>query len=170
MSAGTHVAVVPQVAPSGSMVPDRERLREELDALQNELAEVEEQLATVKKTVYGLSLVFGPELCGPSLLNHVQQKSAPHVRGLTDACRSAVMNAELPCSVSSICNLITAINPALLIHHRNPRASVMTVLRNLAKRGEVIRGMEKGRSVWQWLSPEPRKNRNHSIRAMECSR
>ena len=136
-------------------MPTPERLRDELATVQNELAEVEEQLAAVKKTVYGLSLVFGPEVCGHELLQQVQSKTTPHVRGLTEACRSAVMNAALPCSVSSVCNLVTAINPALLIHHRNPRASVMTVLRNLAKRGEVVRSSENGRSVWQWAHPVP---------------
>ena len=130
--------------------PSNERICGEMSSLQEELKEIEREIVAIKNTLFGLSVIYGDELLTPPLLDQIRPKPATTVRGLTAACRAVLISASKPCSVSAVCNLVRAVDPLLLVHHRNPRASVMTVLRNFAKRGQVTRGLENGRSVWQW--------------------
>jgi len=132
--------------------PSAERIEGEMSSLQEQLKEIEREIVAVKNTLFGLSVIYGENLITPPLLEQIRPKRGATVRGLTAACRAALIQASEPCSVSTVCNLVRAIDPLLLVHHRNPRASVMTVLRNFAKRGQATRGVENGRSVWQWTS------------------
>jgi hypothetical protein len=132
--------------------PTGDRIQGEMSSLQDQLKEIEREIVAVKSTLFGLSVIYGEDLLTPPLREQIRRKRGTAVRGLTAACRAALMSVARPCSVSAVCNLIRAIDPLLLVHHRNPRASVMTVLRNFAQRGQVTRGMEEGRSVWQWTS------------------
>jgi len=124
-----------------------------MSSLQKELKQINEEISAVKSTLYGLSLIFGDEAFPQPLLQSLRSKPGGKVRGLTAACEAVLVKTSHPCSVSAVCNLVRAVDPLLLIHHRNPRASVMTVLRNFAKRGQVVRRTEDGRSVWQWVNP-----------------
>ena len=127
------------------------RLREESELLQRELLEVEQEIAALKSTIYGLSVIYGEEIISRELLDQVRPLLRTKKRGLTAACRSVLASAGVPCSVGAVCQLINAADPSLLLCHRNPLASTMTVLRNLAKKGEVIRSSANGRSVWEWV-------------------
>lgn len=126
------------------------RLQEESETLQRELLDVEQEIAALKSTIYGLSVIYGEEVISRELLDQVRPLFRTKKRGLTAACRSVLASAEVPCSVGRVCQLITAADPSLLLWHRNPLASVMTVLRNLAKKGEVVRTSAHGRSAWEW--------------------
>ena len=126
------------------------RLREESESLQRELLEIEQEIAALKSTIYGLSVIYGEEVISRELLDQVRPSLRTKKRGLTAACRSVLMSAGVPCSVGTVCQLINAADPSLLLKHRNPLASVMTVLRNLARKGEVIRTSSNGRSAWEW--------------------
>ena len=130
--------------------PSTERIQGEMSSLEEQLKEIEKEIAAVKNTLFGLSVIYGQDLITPPLLEQIRPKRGATVRGLTAACRTALIQVSQPCSVSTVCTLVRAIDPLLLVHHRNPRASVMTVLRNFAKRGQATRGIENGRSVWQW--------------------
>jgi hypothetical protein len=143
----------PQFLTFDYLRPSGERIREEMVSLQKQLKEVEEEISAVKNTLYGLSVIFGEEVFSQQLLKAIRPNHTGKVRGLTAACQAVLIKASGPCSVSVVCNLVRAVNPLLLIHHRNPRASVMTVLRNFALRGQVVRGTENGRSVWRWAHP-----------------
>src|SRR6185437_10216470 len=133
--------------------PSGQRIQEEMSSLQKELKQINEEISAVKTTLYGLSIIFGEEVFSQPLLRALRSKPSGKVRGLTAACEAVLVKTTHPCSVSTVCNLVRAVNPLLLIHHRNPRASVMTVLRNFARRGQVVRKTEYGRSVWQWVNP-----------------
>jgi hypothetical protein len=144
----------PQFLAFDYLRPSGERIQEVMSSLQGELKEVEEEISAVKNTLYGLSVIFGEEVFSRQLLQSIRPKHDGRVRGLTATCQAVLIKASRPCSVSAVCNLVRAVNPLLLVHHRNPRASVMTVLRNFAGRGQVVRGSENGRSVWRWASSE----------------
>jgi hypothetical protein len=116
------------------------------------LREVEQEIRAVKDTVYGLAVVFGQELVSSELLKLVCPRRRTKVRGLSNACKLALMRAAQPCSLATVCRLVTEIDPMLLMHHRNPRASTMSALTNLAKKGDVIRTTEGGKSAWQWVN------------------
>jgi hypothetical protein len=143
----------PQFLAFDYLRPSGERIREEMSSLQKQLKQVEEEISAVKNTLYGLSVIFGEEVFSQQVLQTIRPKHGGKVRGLTATCQAVLVKTSHPCSVSAVCNLVRAVNPLLLIHHRNPRASVMTVLRNFAKRGQAVRGTENGRSVWRWANP-----------------
>ena len=126
-------------------------IHRELSALLKQLREVEGDIAAVRQTLHGLSLILGEEYFSEELLRLIQPKRT-NIRGLSSVCRSLLLNAHRAYSVREVCNHIHATEPLLLIHHRNPMASVMSVLRQLAKRGEIVRRTENGRSVWQQAS------------------
>ena len=143
----------PRIPGFDYLRPSDDRIREELSSLQKELKDVEDGISAVKQMLYSMSVIFGEEVVSSPLVQLVRPKHGSKVRGLTSACEAVLAKTAQPCSVSAVCNLVRAVNPLLLSHHRNPRASVMTVLRNFAKRGQVIRRTENGRSVWQWVNP-----------------
>jgi hypothetical protein len=121
------------------------RIRDESASLQKELMEVELEIAAIKNTIYGLSVICGHELISRELLDQVRPVHRGKKPGLTAACRSVL--------ASAVCQLINAADPSLLARQRNPLASVMTVLRNLAKKGEVVRkSAANGRSMWEWVA------------------
>lgn len=135
------------------------RLREESEALQRELLETEQEIAALKSTIYGLSVIYGEKVISRELLDKVRPMVRTKKHGLTAACRSVLASTGVPCSVGAVCQLINAADPSLLLRHRNPLASVMTILRNLAKKGEVIRRSANGRSIWEWAQQQPKTKR-----------
>jgi hypothetical protein len=152
---GLSLIAGPESSRFDHLAPKAEDLRDELTTLLQQLRDVEQQIRAVKDTMYGLSLVFGEDVVSDRLLDTIRPKVRTRARGLTNACKLALMKAPQPCSVGTVCGLVTEMDPTLLMHHRNPRASVMSVLRNFASKGEVLRKTENGRWVWQWAEWEP---------------
>ena len=135
---------------SDALDPASGRIKQQSAALQAQLKEVEQEIAAVRSTVYGLSVIYGEQVVSHELLQQVRPARTKQ-RGLTEACRLVLSKAARPCTVTMICKLVDAVDPFLLLHHRNPRASVMTILRNLAGKGQVARSSINGRSVWKWI-------------------
>ena|SRR5947199_275607 len=136
-----------------------EQIKKKIASLQKELRKVDGDIIALRHLLHGLSLTLGEEHFSAELLRLIHPKRA-NVRGLSRICRSFFRSAPDSYSVGHICNHIMANEPELLIHRRNPSASVISVLRHLAKRGEIIRRKENGRSVWQrasWLLNDDRR-------------
>ena len=124
-------------------------LRQELTTLAAELREVEKQIVAAQAMLQGMVVLYGPEVVGEQSLKSIRPKARTNKRGLTPACRSVLTHAARPCAVSEICALVNDLHPELLSGHRKPMASVMSVLRSMERRRQVVRGQEGGRSVWQ---------------------
>jgi len=63
------------------------------------------------------------------------------------------MEADRPLAVREVCERIQQRLPSVLLRHKDPLASVTTVLNRLVEYGEaenVVR--ENGRRAWQWVS------------------
>jgi hypothetical protein len=154
MSAGMNATVqnlATQFRVEAGVQLSPQRVTKELLALQKQLREVEYDIVAVRQTLHGLSLILGEEYFSEELLRLIRPKRT-NIRGLSSVCRSLLLNAPYAYSVREVCNRINATDPLLLTHHRNPMASVMSVLRQLARRGEIIRKTENGKSVWQQAS------------------
>jgi hypothetical protein len=154
MSAGANTTIqnIPVQLPIEDGVQlSVQRITKELWALQKQLREVEDDIVAVRQTLHGLSLILGEEYFSEELLRLIRPKRT-NIRGLSRVCRSLLLHAPHSYSVREVCDRINAIDPLLLIHHRNPMASVMSVLRQLARRGEIIRRTESGKSTWQQAS------------------
>lgn len=130
---------------------------EELRQLMRQRADIMKRIGTLKQTISGLANLFGDEILGEDLLELVDRKTAGRQPGFTKACRMVLMEAGGSLSVREVCERIQERLPAVLLRHKDPLASVTTVLNRLVEYGEaqsIIR--ENGRRAWQWISdPAP---------------
>jgi hypothetical protein len=134
---------------------------EELRQLMRQRAEIMKRIGTLKQTISGLANLFGDDILGEDLLELVDRKTGGRQPGFTKACRMVLMEAGRPLAVREVCEQIQQRLPAVLLRHKDPLASVTTVLNRLVEYGEassVVR--ENGRRAWQWVSdPAPTERR-----------
>ena len=130
---------------------------EELRQLMRQRADIMKRIGTLKQTIAGLANLFGDAILSEDLLDLVDRKTGGRQPGFTKACRMALMEAGHPLSVREVCERIQERMPAVLLRHKDPLASVTTVLNRLVEYGEaqsVVR--DNGRRAWQWVSePAP---------------
>jgi len=125
----------------------------ELDALLRHRAEIVKRIGTIRQTIVGLANVFGEEALGPELMELVDRRPQERQTGFTKTCRLVLMEAQRPLTAREVCLCIRQRSPALLARHKDPLASVTTVLNRLANYGEASFTLnEKERRTWQWVS------------------
>jgi hypothetical protein len=126
---------------------------EELRQLMRQRAEIMKRIGTLKQTIFGLANLFGDDILGEDLLELVDRKTAGRQPGFTKACRMVLMEAGRPLAVREVCEQIQQRLPAVLLRHKDPLASVTTVLNRLVDYGEALSVVrENGRRAWQWAS------------------
>ncbi|MGH9502702.1 MAG: hypothetical protein ACRD20_07625 [Terriglobales bacterium] len=126
---------------------------EELRQLMRQRADVMKRIGTVKQTIVGLANLFGDEVLSEELLELVDRKSGGRQPGFTKACRMVLMEAAQPLGAREVCEHIQQRIPPVLLRHKDPLASVTTVLNRLVEYGEartVVR--DNGRRAWQWVA------------------
>ena len=126
---------------------------EELRQLMRQRADVMKRIGTVKQTIVGLANLFGDEVLSEELLELVDRKSGGRQPGFTKACRMVLMESARPLGAREVCEHIQQRIPPVLLRHKDPLASVTTVLNRLVEYGEartVVR--ENGRRAWQWVA------------------
>ena len=126
---------------------------EELRQLMRQRADIMKRIGTLKQTIAGLANLFGDEILGEDLLELVDRKTGGRQPGFTKACRMILMEAGRALTVREVCEGIQERMPAMLLRHKDPLASVTTVLNRLVEYGEaqsVVR--DSGRRAWQWVS------------------
>jgi hypothetical protein len=130
---------------------------EELLQLFERRAEIMKRIGTVKQTISGLANLFGDEALGEGLLELIDRKPNGRQPGFTKACRRVLMEVQRPLGAREVCAELERLAPAILSRHKDPLASVTTVLNRLVDYGEA-RSLtnERGRRVWAWVS-EPER-------------
>lgn len=127
--------------------------QEELSQLLRQRAEVMKRIGTVKQTIVGLANLFGDDVLSEELLELVDRKSSGRQPGFTKACRMVLMEANRPLAAREVCEQLEKRIPPLLIRHKDPLASVTTVLNRLVDYGEARTVVsESGRRAWQWVA------------------
>lgn len=126
---------------------------EELLQLLRQRAEIMKRIGTVKQTVAGLANLFGEQVLGDELLELIDRKPNGRQPGFTKACRSVLMEVKRPLGAREVCVELERYAPAILARHKDPLASVTTVLNRLVDYGEA-RSLcnDRGRRVWEWVS------------------
>ncbi len=126
---------------------------EELLQLLRQRAEIMKRIGTVKQTVAGLANLFGEQVLGDELLELIDRKPNGRQPGFTKACRSVLMEVNRPLGAREVCVELERHAPAILARHKDPLASVTTVLNRLVDYGEA-RSLcnDRGRRVWEWVS------------------
>jgi hypothetical protein len=130
--------------------------REELELLLGQRAEVMKRIGTVKQTLAGLANLFGDDILDQELAELVDRRSSGRQPGFTKACRVVLLESRRPLSARDLCELLQQKHPALLARHKDPVASVTTVLNRLVDYGEALPvNLENGRRAWQWVAEAP---------------
>ncbi len=129
---------------------------EELRLLLRQRGEIMKRIGTLKQTIAGLANLFGEEILPEDLLDLVDRKTGGRQPGFTKACRMVLLESGRPLTVREVCEQIQQRLPAVLQRHKDPLASVTTVLNRLVDYGEartVVR--ENGRRAWAWVAETP---------------
>jgi hypothetical protein len=126
---------------------------EELRQLMRQRADIMKRIGTIKQTIVGLANLFGGGILNEDLLELVDRKTSGRQPGFTRACRMVLMEATRPLGAREVCEQIQQKSPPVILHHKDPLASVTTVLNRLVEYGEarsVVR--DNGRRAWVWVS------------------
>ena len=131
---------------------------EELLQLVRQRADIMKRIGTVKQTIAGLADLFGDQVLGDDLLELIDRKPNGRQPGFTKACRRVLMEVRRPVGAREVCAELERYAPAILARHKDPLASVTTVLNRLVDYGEARSlSNDRGRRVWEWISDvEPR--------------
>jgi hypothetical protein len=143
---------------------------EELRQLMRQRAEIMKRIGTLKQTISGLANLFGDEILSEDLMELVDRKTGGRQPGFTKACRLVLMEAASPLSVRDVCDRIQERMPAVLLRHKDPLASVTTVLNRLVEYGEAQSvSRANGRRAWQWVSDPAAITEQHQTSTMPGS-
>jgi hypothetical protein len=165
MEFGQNVVSIKTIPTNGNGHVEQvvRQAHEELRELLRQRAEVMRRIGTVKQTIAGLANLFGDEVLSEDLLELLDRKSCGRQPGFTKACRMALMEAKRALTARDVCECIQQKAATMLARHKDPMASVTTVLNRLVAYGEatpVI--LENGRRAWKWVAeaePETEVNR-----------
>jgi hypothetical protein len=146
--AGSHVA--------GLHVQEVIRSAErELYELVQRRAELMKRIGTIKQTLVGLANIFGNSVLSDELLTFLDRRPASRQPGFTRACRLVLMEAESPLGTREVCEQLQRRFPELIGRHREPIASVTTVLNRLVDYAEARCSTNgNGRRVWEWAAEQ----------------
>jgi hypothetical protein len=126
---------------------------QELRQLMQQRSDVMRRIGTIKQTIAGLANLFGEEVLNDELLELVDRKSSGRQPGFTKACRMILMEANHPLSARDVCDRLHQKAPPILARHKDPIASVTTVLNRLVAYGEAHAvALDNGRRAWQWVA------------------
>jgi hypothetical protein len=139
---------------------------EELRQLLQQRAEVMRRIGTIKQTIAGLANLFGDSVLSDELLELVDRKSSGRQPGFTKACRMVLMDANRALSARDVCERIQERVPPMLMRHKDPMASVTTVLNRLVSYGEAKAvSLDNGRRAWQWVADREDESSRFSVPA-----
>lgn len=124
----------------------------ELKDLMHQRAQIMRRIGSVKQTIVGLSNLFGDDILSGELQKMLDRRSHRQL-GFTKNCRLVLMEANRPLSAREVCDQMQKRIPPIIERHKDPLASVTTVLNRLVQYGEaraVVR--ENGYRAWEWVS------------------
>jgi len=125
----------------------------ELQDLLQRRAELMKRIGTIKQTLAGLANIFGDSVLNDQLLTFLDRKTASRQPGFTRACRVVLMESGKPMGARSVSQALQHKFPELLERHKDPIASVTTVLNRLADYSEARCSLDaNGRRVWEWIA------------------
>jgi len=124
----------------------------ELHELLQRRADLMKRIGMLKHTIAGLANLFGESILSDELLTFLDRKPASRQPGFTHACRTLLMESGVPLGTRQICELLRRRFPHIVERHKDPAASVSTVLNRLVDYGEVRCSLDgNGRRVWEWV-------------------
>jgi hypothetical protein len=137
----------------------------ELQNLLQQRDQIIKRIGTMKQTIVGLAKLFGNDVFTEEVQVLLGRKSGARSEGLTNTCRIVLMESERPLSAREVCEHLERRLPLLVSRHKDPLASVTTVLNRLAQYGEARTVLQAdGRRAWEWASEAQERLRRRSAR------
>ena len=143
---------------------------QEIRELLQQRAELMKRIGTIKQVLAGLADMYGDSVLNTELLDLLDRKTVRH-SGFTRACRTVLMDSPIPLSARQVRDRIQQASPDLILRHKDPLASITTVLGRLVQYSEACCTiLGPGRRVWGWvaerddprISPDPKDLRCRS--------
>lgn len=126
---------------------------QELTELLRQRAHIMKRIGGLKQTLSGLANLFGEAILNDELLELLDRRPPLRHPGFTRACRVVLMEATGPLGTRQVCDQLQRKYPELLGRHKDPVASVTTVLTRLVDYGEARTATTlQGRKTWQWAA------------------
>lgn len=130
-----------------------QQAHEELRQLISQRNQIMKRIFTVRQTIVGLANLFGDHIMDVELQELMGRKHFVRQPGFTKACRTVLRAASRPLTAREICDEIEQRFPGLLSRHKDPLASVTTVLNRLQKYGEATTSVrENTRQTREWMA------------------
>jgi hypothetical protein len=125
-------------------------VQEVIRSAERELHELLERRAELMKRI---GTIFGDCVLSDELLTFLDRKSSSRQPGFTRACRVVLMEAKKPLGARLVCLALQQKFPEVLERHKDPIASVTTVLNRLTDYTEARCSLDpSGRRVWEWIA------------------
>lgn len=126
---------------------------QELLALLQQRAEIMKRIGTVKQTIVGLANLFGDDVLDDELLTLVDRKPNGRQPGFTRACRTVLIESKSPLTGREVVAQMQERFAGVLVNHKDPLASVTTVLNRLVAYGEARSEVNpSGKRMWEWIA------------------
>src|SRR5882762_5366177 len=132
--------------------------QQELDTLMRQRSEIMKRIGAVKQTLVGLTAIFDCSAVTSTAAGSVfPEGTGSHLTGLTNACRMALLQAGKPLRPHQVRDRLR-FQGLSLENHRDPVATVTTVLRRLGQYGEARPVIQAdGKRAWEWIASEEHK-------------
>jgi hypothetical protein len=152
-TSGSEERVIPVAMRDAHVNEVIRQAHEELSVLLRQRAEIMKRIGTVKQTIAGLANLFGDGILSEDLAELVDRRRNGRKPGFTKACRMVLMDAGRALAAREVCEGIEKKMPAILARHKDPLASVTTVLNRLVEYGEAQAVVNaQGRRAWVWVA------------------
>jgi hypothetical protein len=142
---------------------------DELRTLLQQRAELTKRIGTVKQNIAVLANMFGEGALNEDLLRLLDRRVTRRQSGFTNACRLALMESRNPLTAREVCGHVQQKAAAVLKKHKDPLASVTTVLNRLVDYGEARSVTNQhGKRAFLWVAEEVVEPRRSTLGAMSA--
>jgi hypothetical protein len=119
----------------------------QLEGLYGERQAIMKRIAAIKRAITGLIQLSNDPGLAEEMAPVLTFPGPPRKNGLTQACRSILINASVPLTAREVCEKASE----HVKHHQDPLASVTTVLNRLVQYGEaeLLTDSQASHYVWQ---------------------
>lgn len=142
----------------------------QLAALLHNKAEIVRRIGTIKKMLAGMASLYGDSILNEEVLSALDRGKNNSRKGFTPACRQVLMESGTPMRTGQACVELRKRFPDLVGHHKDLRASVITVFHRLVKYGQARFFVDdKGLKVWEWVTDRDGGDAGYTLPASSLS-
>jgi hypothetical protein len=129
------------------------------------------RIGTIKQTLAGLANIFGNSVLNDELLAFLDRRPASRQPGFTRACRLILMEAETPLGTRQVCDQLQRRFPEIIGRHKDPIASVTTVLNRLVHYAEArCLTNSDGHRAWEWAVEQQENPARALLRSLRAEK